>query len=72
MKDRQKALAEARGDIRHFWGQLPELTTPARKAMQQHRIAQAEINAANLAQICRTCGPVPSAMYGGRKAGSND
>jgi hypothetical protein len=65
MKDRQKALAAARGDIRHFWDKLPQPTTPARKAMQDHRIAQAEASAANLARICRICGPVPSAMHGG-------
>jgi|WetSurMetagenome_2_1015567.scaffolds.fasta_scaffold00693_13 hypothetical protein len=57
MKDRQKALAEARGDIRHFWGQLSQPTTPARRAMQEHRIAQAEANAS---LIRRICGPVPS------------
>lgn len=70
MKDRQKALAEARGDIRYFWGKLPQPTTAARVAMREHRVAKAEENATNLASIARVCGPVPSAM--GDRAGGDE
>ena len=69
MRDRQKALSEARRDISHFWGQLDQRNTPAREAMREHRLAQ---SVANVNNLIRTCGTVPSAMFGWRKAGGND
>jgi hypothetical protein len=66
MKDRKKSLAEARGDIRHFWGQLDQRNTPAREAMREYRLAQ---SVANVNNLTRTCGPVPSAMFGGKAGG---